>query len=234
MTRTMTHGNRLLDCVASHEGEAVIKLCEAVSLSHGQELYRQDSRISAVYFPTTAVCSAVVHMETGQIVEAATIGNEGVVGAQVYLGIDMSLYATIVQVAGDALKMNAAELRGLADRCPELDRALRSYLTYSMRYANQTVACNALHSVEQRACRWLLMTHDRVGNDAFPLTQEFFAEMLGTHRQTVSTVASELQREGLIQYRRGSVRIVNRSALEAASCECYAVTTRIFDQLVGC
>ncbi|HEY1957689.1 MAG TPA: Crp/Fnr family transcriptional regulator [Polyangiaceae bacterium] len=173
-------------------------------------------------------------MATGQIVEAATIGNEGLVGAQAYLGIDVSLYATHVQVAGEALQLGTRELRAAARRCPELDRVIRSYLTYALRYANQTVACNALHTVEERACRWLLMTHDRVGNDAFPLTHEFFAEMLGTHRQTVSAIASELQRAGLIQYRRGSVRIVNRGALEAASCECYAVTSEIFHQLVGC
>jgi len=234
MTRTATSGNRLLDCVSADERDEIVRLCEHVSLAHGEEVYAQDSRLAHVYFPVSAVCSSVVHMETGQIVETATIGNEGLVGAQAYLGMDESLYATHVQVAGDALRLRAAALRSMARRCPELDRVVRSYLMYALRYANQTVACNALHSVEERACRWLLMTHDRVGSDAFPLTHEFFAEMLGIHRQTVSAVASELQRAGWIQYRRGSVRIMNRGALEGASCECYAVTSNLFHHLVGC
>ena len=227
-------GNRLLDCLSQLERAKLVARGEMVSLWQGQVLHQQGAPLTYVHFPLDGVCSSVVTMATGQIVEAATIGNDGLLGAQAYLGTDVSLHTTNVQVAGMALRLRVDVFREHAKEHRALDRIVRHYITYAMRSANQAVACNALHSVEERACRWLLATHDRVGDGAFPLTHEVFAEMLGTHRQTVSTIAAMLQRAGLIQYRRGSVRILNRDALEGASCECYAVTTQLFADLVGC
>ena len=116
----------------------------------------------------------------------------------------------------------------------ELGRLLRRYAAYSLRYAHQSVACNALHSVEERMCRWLLMTQDRVGKDEFWLTHELLAAMLGVRRQSVSVVAGTLQKAGFIAYRHGVMRVVDRKGLEAASCECYGVAETLYDRIMKC
>jgi len=175
--------------------------------------------MSHVYFPTSGVCSIVSIADNGKLVEMATIGNEGMIGLPVFLGLDFSPIRALSQVSGKALRMPATSfLRALEPGTP-LDRLMRRYMAFSMRYAYQTVACNALHSLEERMCRWLLMTHDRVEEEEFKLTQEFLAEMLGVRRQSVTVVAGILQTAGFLTYRRGIVRIINRESLEAASCE---------------
>ena len=115
---------------------------------------------------------------------------------------------------------------------PEFNRLMQRYTAYSLRYTSQTVACNALHSLEQRTCRWLLMTHDGIGRDDFTLTHEFLAEMLGVRRQSVSLAAGALQRSGLVTYRRGRIRIINRRGLEATACECYEVLRSLYEHIV--
>src|SRR5262249_10900271 len=153
--------------------------------------------------------------DEGELVEAATVGNEGMIGIPVILGLDFSPSTAISQVSGKALRMSApAFLQALEPRSG-LDWLLRRYIAFSLSYAHQTVLCNALHSVEERMCRWLLMTHDRVGQTEFMLKHEFLAEMLAVRRQTVTVIAGTLQTAGFLSYRRGLMKILNREGLEA-------------------
>src|SRR5207302_6811307 len=176
------------------------------------------------YFPTSGMVSLTVLMEDGKEIEAGTIGNEGMIGLSVALGLDFSPNKAISQIPGEGVRIPVATFMEAMQPGGTLDRLVRRYTAYCLRYANQTVACNLLHSVEERICRWLLMCHDRAGKDEFALTHEFLAEMLGVRRQTVTVIAGKLQMASVIAYRRGVVRVLQRRSLEAASCECYEVT----------
>src|SRR5262249_20728414 len=138
----------------------------------------------------------------------------------------------VSQVAGHALRMPASTFLQELRQGGALDRLLRRYIAYSLRYAYQTVLCNALHSVEQRMCRWLLMTHDRVQENVFHLKQEFLAEMLGVRRQTVTVIAGALQKRAMISYRRGVMRILDRQGLQKTSCECYQTSQAYYERIV--
>lgn len=206
---------------------------EAVSLPHGYEIHQQDSPVSHVYFPTSGMCSLVIRMEDGKVAEAATVGNEGMVGIHAILGLNFSSATATAQVPGRALRAPLRDFLEAMTPDGPLDRLVRRYVAYNLRSANQTIACNLLHQTEERTCRWLLMAHDRAGTDEFSLTHEFLAEMLGVRRQTVTVIAGTLQAAGLIRYRRGIVRILDREGLEAASCECYGVLRDLYGRIVG-
>src|SRR6266850_2785155 len=217
-------GNRLLDRLPEGEYNRLARSLEPITLPHGHEVCRQNGPMSYVYFPTSGMCSVVGVTDEGKVVETATVGNEGMIGIPVVLGLDFTPSTAISQVSGKALRMAApAFLRALEPGGP-MDRVLRRFIAFSLRYAYQTVVCNVQHSVEERMCRWLLLTQDRVGKEEFVLTQEFLAEMLGVRRQTVTVFAGMLQSAGFITYRRGTMRIIHREGLEEASCECYEVT----------
>lgn len=226
-------GNHLLDQLPRAEAARLLPSLETVSLPHGYEMHRQDSPASHVYFPTSGMCSLVIQMEDGKIVEAATVGNEGMVGIHAILGLDLSSATATSQVPGKALRMPLQDFREAMTPGGSLDRLIRRYAAYNLRYANQTIACNLLHPTEERICRWLLMAHDRAGTDVFSLTHEFLAEMLGVRRQTVTTIAGTLQAAGLIRYRRGTVHILDREGLEAASCECYEVLKDLYTRIMA-
>jgi CRP-like cAMP-binding protein len=189
--------------------------------------------MSHVYFPTSGMCSVVGTTDEGKVVETASIGNEGMIGIPVVLGLNFSPIAAISQVTGKGLRMESKTFLKAMKAGGALDMSLRRFIAFSLRYAYQTVVCNAQHSVEERMCRWLLMTQDRVGEQEFVLTQEFLAEMLAVRRQTVTVIAGTLQTAGLIRYRRGNMRILNREGLEAASCECYGTTKAFYDQIMS-
>jgi CRP-like cAMP-binding protein len=176
--------------------------------------------------------SLTVLMDDGKEVEAGTIGNEGMIGLSVALGLDFTPNKAISQISGEGLRVPVAAFLKAMKPGGTLDRLVRRYTAYSLRYANQTVACNLLHSVEQRLARWLLMCHDRVEKGEFMLTHEFLAEMLGVRRQTVTVIAGALQAARVITYRRGVVRILNRQALEAGSCECYKVIKALYERIM--
>ena len=160
------------------------------------------------------------------------MGREGIVGVSAMLSQDSSPATATSQVAGHALSMPVHGFLEEIARGGMFERLVRRYAAYTLRYANQTVGCNLLHSVEERMCRWLLMIHDRTGSDEFPFTHELLSEMLGVRRQTVTVIAGELQNKGLIQYRRGVLRILDREGLEDGSCECYSVIKDAYDRLV--
>jgi CRP-like cAMP-binding protein len=185
-------------------------------------LFEPGEVVDAVHFPLDGVVSLVAPMEDGSIVEVATVGNEGVVGVPTMLGGSLRVRA-ISQVAGRALTMSATAFLHEVASCPPLARVMQSYVLALFGQISQAAACNRLHSTEERLSRWLLMSHDRVGKDQFPITQEFLGQMLGARRATVTLSAGLLQRAGLIRYHRGHVEILDRDGLEATSCECYQV-----------
>ena len=170
---------------------------------------------------------------TGQIVEIATVGNEGFVGLPAFLGSDSSTVRMLCQIPGECLRMKAAEFKAAIKNGGALHRLLNLYTQALINQISQTAFCNRAHAIEQRMARWLLMTHDRVEGDEFPLTQEFLGQMLGVRRQQVSQVASALQNKGLIRYVRGVMSIVDRRGLEVVACDCYRIVRQQYDQLTG-
>lgn len=226
-------GNRLLDALPGEELERLRPDLEPVSLGIKDVLIEADGPIGHVWFPVDSVCSVVATMTDGQQVEVGTIGNEGMVGLPVFLGRNSVPLSTFCQVPGEAVKMRSEALRTEVKLGDKLHDLLQRFTEATFIFASQSSACNRLHSVEQRASRWLLHTHDRLGSDEFLLTQEFLAQMLGVRRASVSKVASELQREGLVSYSRGKVTVTDRTGLEGKSCECYAIIREEFDRLPG-
>ena len=195
------------------------------------ELYDVGDPITHVYFPIQGVVSIVKDLEDGNIVEVSTVGCEGFVSINVLLGSFTATSRTLVQIPGAGFRMKARAFSELLDEAPKLREVGMRYTLALMNQIAQSAACNRMHDVDARCARWLLMTHDRVGADSFPLTQEFLAQMLGVHRPTVSLTAQMLQRAGLISYVRGIITITDRAGLEAASCDCYAAIRREYDKI---
>jgi CRP-like cAMP-binding protein len=198
----------------------------------GEIIYRMNDPTSYVYFPINVVYSHVVALDDGRRIEAATIGNEGMLGLHVAFGVDFSPGVAVCQVPGTALRAPVHDFLAAARPGGYLDHVLRRYAAYRLQCMHQSVACNTTHSVEERMSRWLLMVHDRVGRDEFPLTHESLAQAMGVRRQTVTLVARTLRAAGFIGYRRGVVRILNRRGLERVSCECYEAGRDTYESLV--
>jgi len=203
------------------------------SLTMRQVLHKEGQPIRDVYFPAGGVCSLTKTMRDGQTAEVATIGSEGVIGAGVFFGDDLSASDTFVQVAGcAAYKMSTLHFTAEMERREALyDRVMR-YSQALLTQVMQTTVCNGLHSAEQRCCRWLLMTCDRMGTTELKLTHEFLAMMLGVRRPTVTLILQGLHESGLVDNSRGSINIVNLAGLEAASCECYQSVKATFHRLL--
>jgi CRP-like cAMP-binding protein len=226
-------GNKLLAAVPREEYERLLPNLEAISLSFKQYIYEPNEPIDYVYFPNWGVVSMLTVMEDGGAVEVATVGNEGMIGIHVLLGTDRVSTEAFVQVPGDALRMKVDVFKNEVFPGSPLHNLLLRYTQTLIAQLSQSAACNRLHSVEKRACRWLLLTHDRVESDQFPMTHEFLSEMLGVRRASVSEVAATLQKAGLIRYQRGKMTICDRKGLESGSCECYEVFKREYARLVG-
>lgn len=203
---------------------------QEVELSSNQVLYEPGDSFRRVYFPITAVVSRVAIFEDGSAVDMATTGREGMAGIGAILGSRTAFSRVIVEVPGSALAVGFDVFKRLEEENPGFRRALLAFAQVFLAQSLQSVACNALHSVEERAARWLLMCHDRSAGDPFPLTQQFLAEMLGVSRPAVGLVARTLQRAGLIRYRRGIVTIDDREGLEECSCECYGIVRRQYEE----
>jgi CRP-like cAMP-binding protein len=194
-------------------------------------LHEPGRPVSHVYFPLSGIASLVTTMEDGATVEAATVGNEGMIGLPMFLETGTASIEAFVQIPGDALRMKASAFRTLIQGGGALADVIQRYTQVLLRLIAQSAACNRLHSLAQRCARWLLMSHDRVDGDSFLLTQEFLSQMLGVRRATVTIAAGELRRAGLIRYRQGRIEIVDRRGLENVTCECYPVIRREFDRL---
>ena len=206
---------------------------EPIPLDYRQSLYRAHKPIGFVYFIETGVGSLVNTMANGQAAEVGTIGNEGMVGLPLVLGDNRAPTSVYVQVPGSGLRMKATLFEKELERSASMRAVMLRYTHAFFNQVAQSAACNQFHSIQQRCCRWLLMTHDRMQSDHFLLTQEFLAMMLGVQRTGVTAAAGALQRAGLIRYNRGNVTIIDRRGLKQRSCECYGISKSEFDRLLG-
>ena len=228
------HLLRLLADESPAEYEALAGRLEAIASVQGAVLHEPGEPLTAAYFPLTAVCSTVRVMDDGRRVEVGTTGFEGMVGLPLFLEAESTPFQTFVQLPGTGWRLPAPAFREAAAPGRALHAILQRFAQYLYDQAAQLVACNRLHSVDQRCARWLLMTHDRVGGaETFPLTHEYLAIMLGVRRASVSTAAEALQEAGRIRYRRGRISVTDRSGLEDASCECYQADRADYQRLLG-
>lgn len=204
-----------------------------VTLARRDPLHEPGKPFRYVYFPETAMASLLTVLKDGTHTQVAAIGSEGMVGLPVFLGAKKSTRRAFCQMPGTAWRLSAAELQRQTQQGGPLSEALHRYALALFALMAQLAACNRLHTIEQRCCWWLLMTHDRVDGDEFSVTHEFLSEILSARRSGVTVIAGALQRAGLISYRRGRVAILDRKGLEKTACECYAITRGEFDRLVG-
>ena len=223
--------NRLLACLPEDEFRRLSPHMERVSLTHSQHVIVPDEPIKDIYFPLNCLLSLVTILEDGSTVESGTIGREGMSGVPVLLNAGTTTMPTFTQIPGEAIKVKAGVIKEMYDEGGALHKLLSRYIHTVIVTGSQSSACNALHKVEERFCRWLLMSSDGVGSDILNLTQEFLATMLGVRRPGVSQAASVLQSAGLISYRRGLIQIHDRRGLEEAACECYRMTKEEYDRL---
>ena len=222
--------NLLLAALPAHEYDRIAPFLDPVHLKLKTVIHRAGDPIEHVYFPGGGFCSMLAVLKDGGMVEVATIGREGMVGVTAVLdGNPVSSTSMVQGETETCYRMKADAFRREMDRRGVFYELLTHYAQALVGFIMQSTACNAVHSVEQRLARWLLMAQDRMRSDNFPLTQEFVAMMLGASRPTVTIVAGTLQKAGLITYRRGLVTILDREGLEAASCECYRATTDLLD-----
>jgi CRP-like cAMP-binding protein len=207
--------------------------CETVELAFAEELSTPWQRLGHVYFPTRGFISLIMPIDGPASLEVGLVGDEGMFGVPLALGIDISPVRAVVQGAGSALRMDAARFGDELGRSPALHRKLGRYAF--VRYAElaQTAACTRFHVVEARLARWLLMTQDRAHASVFHVTQEFLALMLGVRRVGVTKAAGSLQRRGLIRYSRGDITVLDRRGLRAASCGCYKADRESYDRVLG-
>ena len=199
----------------------------------GAMLYEPGGQLQHAYFPTTAIVSLHCVMESGAAAETAGVGNEGMVGISLFMGGDSTPSSAVVQTAGHAYRLERRLLLQEFNRAGLMQRLLLRYTQALMTQVAQTVACNLHHSVDQRLCRWLLLTLDRVSSLDLVMTQELIAGMLGVRREGITEAAGNLQRAGTIRYRRGHISVLDRSGLEDRCCECYAVVKKEVDRLLS-
>ncbi|MGE3277283.1 MAG: Crp/Fnr family transcriptional regulator [Vicinamibacterales bacterium] len=209
---------------------------QPVTFSHRQSLHRSGERITDIYFPNSGVASITTLLADGAFIEATTVGAEGMLGAEAFLSPEpISAGETFIQVPGAnvALRLGVGAFRQELDRRGALYDLIGRYIEVLLAQVMQVAGCNASHQVQARCCRWLLMTHDRIASNSFELSHELLGVMLGVRRQTVTVVAGALQHAGLIAYRHGRIRVLDRAGLEARSCECYELMRQRYDRLLG-
>jgi CRP-like cAMP-binding protein len=225
--------NRLLAGVTRRDQGLILKHCEAVELTFGDILSEPDQPIRHVYFPTSSFISLIAANGGPESLEVGLVGNEGVFGITLVLGIDASPLRGLVQGGGQAMRMSVTQFRRAVSDSPSFTRVLHTYLYVLMAQLAQTAACARFHQLEARFARWILMTQDRAGSDTFPLTHVFLAQMLGVRRAGVTETAGVVQKRGVIRYRRGIVQVLNRHALEAMACPCYEAVNAMYNKHLG-
>jgi CRP-like cAMP-binding protein len=220
-------GNRLLAALSEQAIALLAPDLRQITLPQGAVCYGADDPIDQVYFPQTGMVSQLVSTGDGDMVETSSVGREGAVGIQCGNGPCLSFTRAIVQIGGNFWFVSAPRFEAATSRSAELRELIVAYIETLWVEAQQNAACNAVHDGSSRLCRWLLQCADRTGSDQVPLTQEFLAEMLGVRRTTVTLLAQELQKRGILRYSRGRITILHRDALEACACECYAVIRKL-------
>jgi CRP-like cAMP-binding protein len=218
--------NRLLDALHADACALLERHLKEFALVQGALLQEQGENIDYVYFPQSGLISLLAVMSHGDAIETATVGREGAVGAMSGLGLRISFTRAMVQISGAALRIPTARFQAAVKESAAIRDIVVRYNELLLVQVQQAAACNALHDVEQRLCRWLIQTRDRTDTDVIPYTQEFLAQILGVRRTTVSQIARSLQKAGAIRYHRGRIEITDRRRLEQSACECYAIVRR--------
>ena len=230
---TQGRGNRLLDHLSPENSAALYAASEHAYMHEGAALVDPERPVEHVFFPLTCVLSTLSVLPDRSAVETAVTGNEGVAPIAAFHGVESVAEHIIVQVPGEGLRVPIAVFRKVVAQDPAFQRVLHRYSVALFTFAAQASGCNRQHAVVQRCARWLLQTHDRVPTDDFHLTHLFLSQMMGVRRSSVTVAAEALRSAGAISYTRGTVRIVDRDALEARACPCYAVVRATFDRLLG-
>ncbi|WP_139556743.1 Crp/Fnr family transcriptional regulator [Methylotetracoccus oryzae] len=224
--------NHLLNVLPTDEYERLLPHLERVAMPLGDVLYESGGELRHVYFPTTCIVSLLYVMENGASAEIAVVGNEGIIGVALFMGGGTMPNRAVVQSAGHAYRLRGTIMQQEFDRYGVLLHLLLRYTQALITQMAQTAVCNRHHSLDQQLCRWLLLSLDRLSGDELVMTQELIANMLGVRREGVTEAAGKLQRAGLIEYRRGHIKVLNREGLEARVCECYQVVKAEFDRLL--
>ncbi|SED04346.1 cAMP-binding domain of CRP or a regulatory subunit of cAMP-dependent protein kinases [Burkholderia sp. WP9] len=227
-------GNCLLEALPTHEWEALAPHFELVELTPGQMLSKSGELVRTVYFPVTAIISLLQTMENGSSVEIAAIGRDGTTGVPILTGGDTMPASVQAQCRGFAHRISAKALRDALQNCASLRSVMLLYMQALLTQVAQTAACNRLHRLDEQLSRWLLVDIDRSGTSDLHVTQQLIADMLGVRREGVTEASGKLRESNLIDHSRGRVRILDRTGLEARSCECYEIVKREFDRLLPC
>jgi CRP-like cAMP-binding protein len=224
--------NHLLAALPTSEFDALAVHLEWVVMPLGKILYEPGEKLQHAYFPTTSIVSLHYVMESGATAETAGVGNEGVVGVSLFMGGETTSSTAVVQTAGHAYRLEGGVLKGAFNQAGLMQRLLLRYTQALLTQTAQTAVCNRHHSLEQQLCRWLLLTLDRMPTNDLIMTQELIASMLGVRREGITEAAGNLQRAGLISYRRGHIAVLDRNGLETHACECYAVVRKELSRLL--
>ena len=216
--------NRLLAKLPKKEYQRLLPLLKNTTLTFGDVLYEPGDTIKHVYFPNDSIISLLSAVAERSTLEVGMVGNEGMAGLSIFMGVNISSTRALVQASGSALRMSSAAVRDEANHLSSLHRLLHRYTHSLLTQIAQSSACNRFHTVDARLARWLLMTLDRVGMDEFRLTQDFMSNMLGVRREGVNKAAGALQARNLIRYSRGIIKVLNRPGLERVACVCYGIT----------
>jgi CRP-like cAMP-binding protein len=224
--------NRLLASLPAEDMALLRRHLREVPVEQGEMLEEPGRSVEVVYFPQTGMISLIVQMPEDSAVEVGTVGSEGAVGMAVGLGSRISFISALVQVSGIALCIPAAPFRAAVEQSPRIRDMVVRYSEVQLGQIQQTAACNALHDVSGRLCRWLLQTSDKTGSDTIPFTHEFLGNMLGVRRATISQVAAKFQADGLISTHRGQITLLKREDLKKKACPCYEIVRKHIDRLV--
>jgi len=224
--------NRLLAALPEKNYLALLPLLEPVVLPLGMAVYESNAKQGYVYFPTSSIVSLLYVLENGASAEIAVTGPEGLVGIALFMGGETTPSRAVVQSAGHGYRLKAAVLKAEFERGGPLQHLLLRFTQALITQMTQTAVCNRHHAVHQQLCRWLLLSLDRLAGNELVMTQELIANMLGVRREGVTEAAGKLQAEGLIQYRRGRITVLDRAQLEARVCECYGVVKKEYDRLL--
>src|SRR5256884_3670268 len=235
MTAPQRHNpyqNHLLNALPTSDYERLASHLELIPMRLGEVLYEPGVQLRYVYFPTTSIVSLLYVMENGASAEIAIVGNEGILGISLFMGGETTPSRAVVQSAGHGFRLKAQLLKNEFGRFGPMLHLLLRYTQALITQMAQTAVCNRHHSVDQQLCRWLLLSLDRLSNDRLVMTQELIANMLGVRREGVTEAAGKLQADGLIEYSRGKITVLDRKRLEKRVCECYAVVKREYDRLL--
>lgn len=225
--------NRLLASLPRNARTPLLAVCEYVELTYGEVIWEPLQRIHHVYFPMTCFVSQLFPVDARENLELALVGDEGMLGIPLLLGVNVTMMQAIVQGPGSALRVERQAFQRELDLCPELRQRLNCYIYVTMTQLGLTTTCNSFHPLEARLARWLLMTHDRAQLGDFQLTHRFLAQMLGVRRAGVTRAAGQLQDKKLIRYRRGNISVRDRAGLEKSSCSCYQSGVDAYELRMG-